>query len=73
METKRRKELNSMNRQVTYFTDEGDFGSAKGLVRINTTKWNAQDWTKIIMCKSDQRRIIAIQIETHYQQKEVTK
>ena len=73
MENKKRKELHSMNRQVTYFTDEGDFGSAKGLVRINTTKWNAQDWEKIIFCEPNQRRIIATQIETLHQEKETTK
>ena len=58
-----------MNRQVTFFTDEGNFGSAKGLIRIDTTKWTAEDWTKIISANAGTRRAIAMQIEQHYKEK----
>ena len=59
-----------MNRQVTFFTDEGNFGSAKGLIRIDTTKWTAEDWTKIISANAGTRKAIAMQIEQkHIEQK----
>lgn len=58
-----------MNRQVTYFTDTGDFGSAKGMVRIDTTNWSSEDWSKIIFADAIARKIIAMQIEQQHKEK----
>ena len=59
-----------MNRQVTFFTDEGNFGNARGLIRIDTTKWSAEDWSRIIATThSLTRKAIAMQIEQHYKEK----
>jgi hypothetical protein len=61
-----------MNRQVTYFTEDGEFGSAKGLIRIDTTNWSAEDWSRIIFtANASTRKVIAMQIEqTHKEKKE---
>ena len=58
-----------MNRQVTYFTDEGGFGDAKGLIRIDTTNWTAQDWLRIIQAEELTRKITAMQIEQIHKEK----
>lgn len=58
-----------MNRQVTYFNDQGGFGDAKGLIRIDTTCWSEEDWTKIINAQGHARKIIAMQIEHHYKER----
>jgi hypothetical protein len=58
-----------MNKQVTYFTDTGDFGPAKGLIRIDTTNWSAEDWSKIINASARTRKVIAMQIEHQHKEK----
>jgi hypothetical protein len=35
------------NVAVHYFAEDGNFGSADGLVIVETTKWNDNDWTEI--------------------------
>jgi len=69
-EAKEGKGVHTVNRQVTYFTDEGGFGSAKGLIRIDTTKWSSDDWTKIISAEASVRKIIAMQIEHIHKERE---
>lgn len=35
------------NPAIHYFAEDGNFGSADGLVVIETTKWNENDWDEI--------------------------
>lgn len=58
---------------VTFFTDEGGFGNAKGLIRIDTTNWTEEDWTEIISANAMVRKFIAMQIEHRYKEEKDNK
>lgn len=57
-------------RRVFYFTDNGEYGYATGLIRIDTTDWTERDWARILDAPSTVRKKVAMSIETHYINKE---
>lgn len=57
------------SRQVTFFTDTGSFGDASGLIRVDTTQWTDEDWTRIISADAVTRKVIAMQIEQQHKEK----
>lgn len=53
-------------RRVFYFTDNGEYGYANGLIRIDTTDWTERDWARILDAPSTVRKKVAMSIETQH-------
>lgn len=54
-------------KRVFYFTDNGEYGYATGLIRVNTTDWSERDWQRIIDAPSSVRKKVAMQIEQEHE------
>lgn len=50
-------------RKIYYFTDKGDYGDAKGLIRVDVTEWSESDWARILDSHPSVRKKTAIQVE----------
>lgn len=46
----------------TYFAGDGSFGSADGMVIIDTRAWSEDDWTEIEYASENLRTRVAVEI-----------
>ena len=51
---------------ATYFAMDGNYGSAHGLVVIDTNGWNDEDWDAIENSTDSDRFIVAVTIAESY-------
>lgn len=47
---------------VTYFASDGSFGSARGMVVIDTSKFTVEHWDSIEECSDHIRSLLALEI-----------
>lgn len=52
-----------MAQQMTYFAEDGSFGSADGMVILDTSKWSAVDWERVEQAGDDLRSTAAQAIQ----------
>jgi hypothetical protein len=46
----------------TYFTDDGTYGDARGLIIANTETWTDEDWRRIEEASDNDRITVAYEI-----------
>lgn len=46
----------------TYFANDGSFGSATGMVVIDTRAWSDEDWTEVENATDDVRVRVAVEV-----------
>jgi hypothetical protein len=51
----------TMNNE-TYFTDDGTYGNARGLIIANTETWTDEDWQRIEEASDNERIAVAYEI-----------
>lgn len=51
---------------MTYFAMDGNYGSAHGLVVIDTSGWTDKDWDRVESATDDDRFIVAVAIAEEY-------
>ena len=47
---------------ATYFSTDGSYGDANGLIIVNTNAWPQDDWDKIEAASDWERPIVALEI-----------
>lgn len=57
------------DREVHYFTGDGDYGVSKKLIRIVTTDWSDDDWNEVHDSPALKRWSVAVAIETKHKNK----
>jgi hypothetical protein len=45
--------------QLSYFAEDGNYGSASGLTVIDTTAWTESDWTMLEEASDNQKALTA--------------
>jgi len=56
----------SIGGSVTYFAMDGNYGSAHGLVVIDTNGWTDEDWEAVENASDADRFIVAVTIAEAY-------
>lgn len=49
---------------IHYFAADGNFGTAKNLVIVDTTDWTEEEWADVEHAKDDDRTSIALSLST---------
>jgi len=55
-------------RNLSYFADDGNYGTAHGLVVMETTHWDATDWDIIDDTSDENRPLVARLITESYEE-----
>ena len=63
-----KNETQTVERTVAYFAEDGNYGDADGMVVMETTFWNADDWDIIEQASDADRPVVARLLTESYEQ-----
>jgi len=50
------------NNSSSYFAADGNYGSADGMVVVDTTTWSEEDWTQVEEASDSERAQVALDL-----------